>query len=164
MAASDNSFDVVSKVDLPELENALNQARKEIDNRFDFKGSGSRIEHGKDTITLHSSDDFHLKAMLDVLESKLVRRDVPLKAMAWGPVTDGPKGTVKREARIQQGIDTDRAREMTKFIKKLDKKVNVAIQHDQLRVSSKSKDALQGVMKALKEHDFGIPLQFTNYR
>ncbi len=164
MAATDNSFDVVSKVDIPELENALNQARKEIDNRFDFKGSGSRIERGKDSITLFSSDDFHLKAMLEVLESKLVRRGVPLKAVSWGPVTDGPKGTVKREAKVLQGIDADKAREMTKFIKKLDKKVNVAVQHDQLRVSSKSKDALQAVIKALKEHDFGVPLQFTNYR
>lgn len=164
MAAAGNSFDVVSKVDIPELDNAVNQARKEIDNRFDFKGSGSRIERGKDTITLHSSDDFHMKAMLEVLESRLVRRGVPIKAVSWGPVTDGPKGTIRREASILQGIDTDRAREMTKFIKKLDKKVGVTVQHDQLRVSSKSKDALQAVMKALKEHDFGLPLQFTNYR
>jgi len=164
MAASDSSFDIVSKVDLPELDNALNQARKEIDNRFDFKGSGSRIESGKDTVTVFSSDEFHMKSMLDVIESKLVRRDVPLEAMDWGPVTDGPKGTVKREARVLQGIDTDKAREITKFIKKLDKKANVAVQQEQVRVSSKSKDALQNVMKALKEHDFGIPLQFTNYR
>lgn len=164
MAASDSSFDIVSKVDVPELDNALNQARKEIDNRFDFKGSGSRIESGKDTVTVFSSDEFHMKSMLDVIESKLVRRDVPLKAVDWGPMTDGPKGTVKREARILQGIDTDKAREITKFIKKLDKKANVAVQQEQVRVSSKSKDALQNVMKALKEHDFGIPLQFTNYR
>lgn len=164
MAATDNSFDVVSKVEMPELENALNQARREIDNRFDFKGTGSRVERGGDSLTLYSSDDFHMKAMLDVLEGKLVRRGVPLKAISWGAVTDGPKGTVKREAKVIQGIDSDRAREMTRFIKKLDKKVNVAVQHDQLRVSSKSKDALQAVMKGLKEHDFGIPLQFTNFR
>ena len=164
MAAADNSFDVVSKVDMPELDNALNQARKEIDNRFDFKGSGSRIESGKDTLTVFSSDEFHMKAMIDVMESRLVKREVPLKAVAWGPLTDGPKGTVKREARILQGIDTDKAREITKFVKKLDKKVNVTVQHDQVRISCKSKDALQGVMKAIKEHDFDLPLQFTNYR
>jgi cyclic-di-GMP-binding protein len=164
LAATDNSFDVVSKVNLPELDNALNQARKEIDNRFDFKGSGSRIEGGKDTITLYSSDDYHLQAMLEVLETRLVRREVPLKAIDWAPVTDGPKGTVKREAKILQGIDTDKGREITRFVKKTDKKVNVTVQKDQVRISSKSKDTLQAVMKALKEHDFGIPLQFTNYR
>lgn len=164
MAAGDSSFDIVSKVDLPELDNALNQARKEIDNRFDFKGSGSRIESGKDIVTVFSADEFHLKSMLDVIESKLVRREVPVEAVAWGPMMDGPKGTVKREAKILQGIDTDKGREITKFIKKLDKKANVTIQQDQVRVSSKSKDALQAIMKAVKEHDFGLPLQFTNYR
>jgi uncharacterized protein YajQ (UPF0234 family) len=162
--AADHSFDVVSKVDLPELDNALNQARKEIDNRFDFKGTGSRIEGGKDTIAVHSSDEYHLRSMIEVMETRLVRRDVPLKAIAWEPVTDGPKGTVKREAKVLQGIDSDKSRELTKFIKKLDKKVNVTVQKDQVRVSSKSKDSLQTVMKAVKEHDFGIPLQFTNYR
>ena len=162
--AADYSFDVVSKVDLPELDNALNQARKEIDNRFDFKGTGSRIEGGKEAITVHSSDDYHLGSMIEVIETRLVRRDVPLKAIAWEPVTDGPKGTVKREAKVLQGIDYDKSREITKLVKKLDKKVNVTVQKDQVRVSSKSKDSLQAVMKALKEHDFGIPLQFTNYR
>lgn len=162
--AADYSLDVVSKVDLPELDNALNQARKEIDNRFDFKGTGSRIEGGKEAITVHSSDDYHLGSMIEVIETRLVRRDVPLKAIAWEPVTDGPKGTVKREAKVLQGIDYDKSREITKLVKKLDKKVNVTVQKDQVRVSSKSKDSLQAVMKALKEHDFGIPLQFTNYR
>jgi cyclic-di-GMP-binding protein len=162
--AADYSFDVVSKVDLPELDNALNQARKEIDNRFDFKGTGSRIEGGKEAITVHSSDDYHLGSMIEVIETRLVRRDVPLKAIAWEPVTDGPKGTVKREAKVLQGIDYDKSREITKLVKKLDKKVNVTVQKDQVRVSSKSKDSLQAVMKALKEHDFGIPLQFANYR
>jgi cyclic-di-GMP-binding protein len=164
MAATDSSFDIVSKVDLPELENALNQARKEVDNRFDFKGTGSRIESGKDTLTAYSADEFHLQSMLEVLETRLVRREVPLKAISWGMVTDGPKGTVKREASILQGIDTDKGREITKFVKKLDKKVNVTVQKDQVRVSSKSKDSLQTIMKAVKEHDFGLPLQFTNYR
>jgi len=164
MAATDNSFDIVSKVDLPELDNALNQARKEIDNRFDFKGTGSRIESAPDTITVFSADEFHLHSMIDVMEARLTRREVPLKAISWGAVQPGPKGTVKREAKVLQGIDTDKAREITKFIKGVDKKVNVAVQKDQVRVSSKSKDALQGVMKAVKEHDFDLPLQFTNYR
>lgn len=164
MAVQDFSFDIVSKVDMPELQNAVNQARKEIDNRFDFKGTGSRIEAGKDSLAVFSSDEFHLKQMLEVIENHLTRRKVPLKAVSWGPVADGPKGTVKREAKVLQGIDQDRAREMVKFAKRIDKKINVTVQQDQLRVSSKSKDSLQAVMKAVKEHDFGLPLQFTNYR
>lgn len=164
MAAGNYSFDVVSKVDIPELQNALNQARREIDTRFDFKGTGSRIEGGGDGITVFSSDDYHLQSVIDVMEERLVRRQVPLKAISWGPVADGPKSTVKREATVLQGIDQDRAREITKFAKKLDKKINVAVQKDQVRISSKSKDSLQSVMKAVKENDFGIPLQFTNFR
>jgi hypothetical protein len=164
VAASDSSFDVVSKVDLPELDNAINQARKEIDNRFDFKGTGSRIEGGKDSVVVYSSDEFHLKSIIEVLESRLVRRGVPLKALAWDTLADGPKGSVKREAKVLQGIDQDKAREITKFVKKLNKKVNVTVQKDQVRISSKSKDLLQETLKALKENDFGLPLQFTNYR
>jgi uncharacterized protein YajQ (UPF0234 family) len=164
MAASNYSFDIVSKVEMPELQNALNQARKEVDNRFDFKGTGSRMESSEDSLTAFSSDEYHLTAMLEVLETRLVRRGVPIKAISWGPVMDGPKGTVKREAKILQGIDQDRAREITKFAKKIDKKINVAVQQEQVRVTSKSKDSLQDVMKAIKEEDFGIPLQFTNFR
>jgi cyclic-di-GMP-binding protein len=164
LASTDSSFDIVSKVDLPELDNALNQARKEIDNRFDFKGTGSRIESGHETITVFSADEFHLQSMLEVIETRLIRREVPLKAVAWEPVQPGPKGSVKREAKVLQGIDADKAREITKFIKGVDKKVNVAVQKDQVRVSSKSKDSLQTVIKAVKEHDFGLPLQFSNYR
>lgn len=164
MASSDSSFDVVSRVDMPELSNAINQARKEIDNRFDFKGSGSRIESSGETITLHSADEFHLSSMLDVLETRLVRREVPLESISWGAVLPGPKGTVKREAKVLQGIDQDKAREITRFIKKLDKKASITVQQEQVRVSSKSKDSLQEIMKALKEHDFGLALQFTNYR
>lgn len=164
MAASSFSFDVVSKVEIPELDNALNQARREIDTRFDFKGTGSRIEGGRDGINVFSSDEYHLQAAITVLEERLVRREVPLKAISWNPVADGPKGTVKREAKVLQGIDQDRAREITKFIKSHDKKINIAVQQDQVRVTSKSKDSLQAAMKALKEHDFGIPLQFTNFR
>lgn len=164
MAAQSNSFDIVSKVNKPELDNALNQARKEIDNRFDFKGTGSRIESGQDSLTVYSSDEFHLKAMIDVIETRLTRRKVQLKAISWKPVTDGPKGTVKREASIVEGISQDKGREITKFVKGIHKKINVAVQKDQVRVSSKSKDLLQEAMKAVKEHDFGIPLQFANYR
>jgi hypothetical protein len=111
MASTDSSFDIVSKVDLPELDNALNQARKEIDNRFDFKGTGSRIESTHETITLHSADECHLSGMIDVIEPRLTRREVPLKAISWGAVQPGPKGTVKREAKVLQGIDADQARE-----------------------------------------------------
>jgi uncharacterized protein YajQ (UPF0234 family) len=164
MATQQHSFDIVSKVDLQELDNALNQARREIDTRFDFKGTGSRIEGGKDSLVIFSSDEFHLRSMRDVIETRLVRREVPLEALAWEPIADGPKGTVKREANILQGIDTDKAREITKFVKKLDKKINVAVQQDQVRISSKSKDSLQEILKAVRENDFAIPLQFTNYR
>ena len=162
--ADNYSFDIVSKINHPELQNALNQARKEIDNRFDFKGSGSRIESGKDSITVFSSDEFKLKSIIEIIETRLVRREVPLEALSWDPVTDGPKGTLKREAKLIEGIDADKAREINKFARKLDKKVNVTVMKDQVRVSSKSKDALQGVLKAVKERDFGLPLQFTNYR
>ena len=164
MAAQQHSFDIVSKVNLQELDNALNQARRETDNRFDFKGTGSRIEGGGEGISIFSSDEFHLMAMIDVIEARLVRREVPLEALAWGPITDGPKGTVKREAQILQGIDADKAREITKFVKRIDKKINIAVQQEQVRISSKSKDALQQVMNAVRENDFAIPLQFTNYR
>ncbi len=164
MAATTFSFDIVSRVDMPELENAVHQARKEIDNRFDFKGTGSRIESGPDGLTLFTSDDFHLKSMIEVLETRLVRRGVPLEAVEWGAPGAGPKGSVKREARVKQGIDTDTGREISKFIKKLDKKVNVSIQQEQVRVGSRSKDSLQGVLKAVKEKDFGLALQFTNFR
>lgn len=162
--ADNYSFDIVSKINHPEFQNALNQARKEIDNRFDFKGSGSRIESVKDSITVFSSDEFKLKSITEIIETRLVRREVPLEALSWGPVMDGPKGTLKREAKLIEGIDADKAREINKFARKLDKKVNVTVMKDQVRVSSKSKDALQGVLKAVKERDFGLPLQFTNYR
>jgi hypothetical protein len=162
--AENFSFDIVSKINHPELQNALNQARKEIDNRFDFKGSGSRIEAGKDTITVFSSDESKLRAIIEIIETRMVRRDVPLEAVKWGDVADGPKGSVKREAKLIEGIDADKAREINKFARKLDKKVNVSIMQDQVRVSSKSKDALQKVLKEVKEQDFGLPLQFTNYR
>lgn len=164
MAGSNYSFDVVSSVNDNEVTNAVNQARKEIDNRYDFKGTGSRMEFSKDKISVHSSDEFHIKAMKEVLDTKLTRREVPLKAVVWGKIEDGPKGTVKCEASIQRGINQDKAREMVKFLKNVDKKLNVAVQQEQLRVTSKSKDSLQNAINSMKEHDFGIPLQFTNYR
>ncbi len=164
MSANMYSFDIVSRVDLSEFENAVNQARKEIDTRFDFKGTNSRIEGTKDSTVLYSSDEFHIKAMGDVLTTWLVRRKVPLESIAWGPISAGPKGSVKREIRVKQGIDPDTAREMTKYIKKLNKKVTVSVQQDQLRVSSKSKDDLQAVIRALREKKFGFALQFVNFR
>ena len=164
MASQANSFDIVSKVKRPELDNALNQARREIDNRFDFKGTGSRIESDNEGLTVFSSDEYHLRAMIEVIETRLTRRKVPLKAISWKAIDDGPKGTVKREAAVLEGIDADKAREITKFIKGIHKKLNVVVQKEQVRVSSKSKDLLQEAMKAVREHDFGIPLQFTNYR
>lgn len=162
--ATNHSFDIVSRVELPELQNALNQSRKEIDNRFDFKGTGSRIEGGEGRVTVYSSDEFHLRSLIEVLEKKMAKRNVPLQAISWDKIEDGPKGTVRREAEVLQGIDKEKAKEIAKFVKKVDKKINVAIQEDQVRVVSKSKDSLQDALKAVKEKDFGIPLQFTNYR
>ena len=158
------SFDIVSRVNLQEVENAINQARKEILNRFDFKGSKSRIEGGDDSYELYSSDESHLETMTDVLRTRFVRRKVPMESVHFGQVEDSARGTVKRSIEVAQGIDSDKGREINKFIKGLNKKVQVTIQKDQVRVASSSKDLLQEIIRELKERDFGIALQFTNYR
>ncbi|QUV84621.1 YajQ family cyclic di-GMP-binding protein [Chloracidobacterium aggregatum] len=162
--AKDNSFDIVSQVDLAEVTNAINQAMKEIGQRFDFKGSQSQIElEGRD-IVLVSDDEYKLKSVVDILESKLIKRNVPLKALSYGKIEPAAGGTVRQRVTLQQGIPTEKAREIVKFIKDTKAKVQAAINGDMVRVSGKDRDVLQEVIARLRAHDFGIDMQFTNYR
>jgi hypothetical protein len=161
------SFDITSGVDLQEVDNAVNQARKEVAQRYDFKGSRAAIELNKtdNTIVLTADDDFKMTALWEILQGRLVRRGVPTKNLTPGDVERAANDTVRRVVTLQQGIPSDAAREIVKFLKdrKL-KKVQAAIQADQVRVSSSSKDDLQEAIRVLREHDFGVALQFGNYR
>jgi hypothetical protein len=161
------SFDVTSTVDLQEVDNALNQARKEIVQRYDFKGSKASIDFSRtdNTITLVADDEFKMQALWEIVQGRMVKRQVPVKNLKLGEIERGAQDTVRRVITLQQGIPTETSRAIVKFIKdrKL-KKVQAAIQADQLRISSPSRDELQGVMHLLKEQDFGIELQFGNYR
>jgi uncharacterized protein YajQ (UPF0234 family) len=159
----DSSFDVVSKIDLQEASNAIQQALKEIHTRFDLKDSKSNIELEKDAIVLHSADEYKLKAVNDVLQQKLVKRNVSLKGLTYGPVEPAAGGTAKRKITMQQGA-IEKAREIVKLIKDSKKKAQGSIQGDLVRVSSKDRDTLQEIIALLKQHDFGIDLQFTNFR
>jgi hypothetical protein len=161
---AESSFDVVSTVDLQEVKNAIAQAMKEITTRYDLKGSGSDITLEGEEIKLASSDEFKLKAIIDVLEGRLVKRNVPLKALSHGTVEKALGGTVRQKIALQKGIPTEKAREIVKLIKGTKLKVQAAIQSDQVRVSGKSRDDLQAVMRMLRESDLGIDMQFTNYR
>jgi uncharacterized protein YajQ (UPF0234 family) len=158
------SFDVVSEVDMAEVANAVDQARREIVQRFDFKNTGTSVEQDNDLVEVRSSTEERLKAALEVLKEKAVRRKVSLKALQEGPVLPGAKGTYRQSVHITQGISDDRAREINKVVKGLGLKVQTQVQGNQIRVSGKSKDDLQQVIAALKDSDFGIPLQFANYR
>jgi cyclic-di-GMP-binding protein len=160
----DNSFDVVSKIDLNEVSNAIQQALKEVHTRFDLKDSKSNIELDKDGIVLHSADEYKLKAVNDILQQKLVKRGVSLKGLTYGPVESAAGGTAKRKVTMQQGIVIEKAREIVKLVKDSKKKAQASIQADLVRVSSKDRDTLQEVIALLRGHDFGIDLQFTNYR
>ena len=159
------SFDVVSKVDMQEIRNAVDQASREIANRYDFRNTGSAVELGEGVINMRSSTEDRLTAMRQVLEEKLVRRQVSLKAVQYGNVEEAAGGTVRQTAALQAGISSDRARELNKFIKGLGiKGVQSQTQGDQLRVNSKKRDDLQTVIAELKEGDFDVPLQFENFR
>jgi uncharacterized protein YajQ (UPF0234 family) len=164
--ASEFSFDVVSKIDLQEVENAFNQANKEISTRFDFKGSVSRVDFDKKEakLTLFSDDEQKLKSVVDVLESKLTRRGISLKSLDFKAVEPGEGGTVRQPVALKQGIVSDKAKEMVKAIKETKLKVQASIQGDQLRITGRSKDDLQAVIQFLRGRDFGLPLQFVNYR
>lgn len=159
------TFDVVSEVDQQEVRNAVDQTHREVANRFDFKNTGTEIELSEHEIQLHSSTEDRLKALVQVLEEKLVKRQVPLKAITYGNVEDAAKGTVRQTVTLNVGIDDAKSREINKFIKGLGKKgVSSQTQGDQLRVQGKKRDDLQDVIAALKAEDFGIPLQFKNFR
>lgn len=162
--ANEVSFDISSTVDLQEVDNALQQVMKEIQQRFDFKGSASRVTRDEQGLLLYADDAYKLKAVVELLESKLVRRKVSLKALTYEVPEPAAKGAVRQRATLQQGIAADKAKEITKAIKTLGLKVATQIQDDQIRVSAKSKDDLQAVIQALRAHDFGIDLQFGNYR
>jgi hypothetical protein len=162
----DNSFDVVSKIELPEVLNAVQQAQKEVQQRFDLKDSHSRIElnEKENKIALASQDEFKLKAVVDILESKLVKRKVPLKGLSFGEIVPAAGSTVRQEITLQQGIPTEKAREIVKKIKDSKLKVQASIQGDFVRVAGRDRDTLQNVIKLLRESDFGIDMQFVNYR
>ena len=161
------SFDVTSTIDLQEVDNAVNQAKKEIGQRYDFKGSTAAIDLDQKagTLTLTAEDNFKLGAVWEVVQTRLVRRNVPVKNMKPGAPESASAGTVKQVITLQQGIPSDAAREIVKFLKDQKmKKVQASIQGDQLRIASASKDDLQAAMAALRAHDFGVALQFGNYR
>ena len=161
----DNSFDIVSKSDLTEVSNAIAQAMKEIVTRFDLKDSKSSIEFdGKETLTLHSVDEYKLKAINDVLQAKLVKRGVSLKSLSYGALEPAAGGTVRQKATLQQGVAVEKAKEIVKFIKDAKHKVQASIQGDLVRVSGKDRDTLQGVIAAVRQKDFGIDVQFVNFR
>jgi len=162
----ENSFDIVSKVELPEVQNAIQQTLKEIQTRFDLKNTGSKVElnEKEKKILLQSKDEFKLKAVIEVLEQKLVKRKVPLKALSYGQVQPAAGSTVRQAITLQQGIPLEKAREIVKRIKESKKKVQASIQGDLVRVSGRDRDTLQEVIQMLREIDFGIDMQFTNYR
>ena len=162
----ENTFDIVSKIEMPEVVNAIQQSLKEIQTRYDLKASKSTIElNEKDhKVLLASSDEFKLRAVLEILEGKLVKRKVPLKGLTYGEVQPAAGSTVRQEISLQQGIPTEKAREIVKTIKDSKKSVQASIQGELVRVSGKDRDTLQDIIQLLRSHDFGIDMQFTNYR
>jgi hypothetical protein len=162
--ASEYSFDIVSKVDLEEVKNAITQAMREIENRFDFKGSKSSIELEKDVVIVRSDDDYKLKSVIDILQSKLVKRGVPIRNLDYGKIEPAAGGTVRQNIKLKQGIDQENAKKINVAIRDSKLKVKSQIQGDQIRVSGKSKDDLQAVIAMLRNLDLPIELQFTNYR
>jgi uncharacterized protein YajQ (UPF0234 family) len=162
--AQQNSFDIVSKVDRAEITNAINQTLKEIKQRFDFKGSAANVALEEKELVLAAEDETRLRNMNDILQQKLVRRGLPLKAFSYGKVEPAAGGTIRQRVEIQQGIPQEKAKEIVKFIKDSKAKVQAAIQGDTVRITGKDRDTLQGVISQLKAKDFGIDMQFTNYR
>jgi uncharacterized protein YajQ (UPF0234 family) len=159
------SFDVVSEIDMQEVRNAVDQASREVANRYDFKGTNSSVELGDNEITMRSVSEDRLDALRQVLEEKLVRRKVSLKAVDYGKVEEASGGTARQSAALVAGISTEKAKAINKFVKGLGLKgVQSQVQGEQLRVTGKKRDDLQSAIKALREEDFGIPLQFTNFR
>jgi uncharacterized protein YajQ (UPF0234 family) len=162
--AQQNSFDIVSQVDTAEVANALNQTVKEVRQRFDFKGSSANVVLEKSELVLTAEDETKLRNMNDILQQKLVRRGVPLKALSYGNIEPAAGGSVRQRVQIQQGIPQEKAKEVVRFIKDTKVKVQASIQGDVIRVSGRDRDTLQEVIASLKGKDFAIHMQFTNYR
>ena len=162
--AQQNSFDIVSEIDRAEVTNAINQTIKEVRQRFDFKGSSATVALDANELVLTAEDETKLRNMNDIFQQKLVRRGVPLKALSYGEADPAAGGTVRQKVQIQQGIPQEKAKEVVKFIKDSKAKVQASIQGDIVRVSGKDRDTLQTVIASLKEKDFGINMQFSNYR
>ncbi len=162
--AAENSFDIVCKVDMQEVTNALDQARREIETRYDLKGSKNEVKLEKTDILLTVPDEMKLKAVIDILQSKLHKRGIPLKALDYGKVEEAAGGALRQKIAIQQGIPMEKAKEIVRLIKDSKVKVQASIQEDQVRVSGKNRDDLQKIIALVKEKDLGIALQFTNYR
>lgn len=162
----DNTFDIVSLVELPEVVNAIQQSMKEIITRFDLKDTKSTIELNEKerTLELNAPDEFKLRAITEILQGKLVKRNVPLKALTYGAIQPSAGSRVRQEVTLQNGIPIEKAREIVKFIKETKKKAQASIQGDLVRVSSRDRDTLQDIISALRGQDFGIDMQFTNYR
>lgn len=161
---SENSFDIVSKIDLQEVDNAVNQASREISTRYDFKGSISSVVREGNTITVVGDDNYKLKSVIDILQTKLSKRGIPLNGLVYGKVEQASGGSLRQKIDIQQGIPQEKAKEIVKLIKNSKLKVQASIQGDQVRVSGKSRDDLQSIIAVLKNENFGISMQFTNYR
>jgi hypothetical protein len=162
--ATECSFDVVSKVDLQEVDNAVHQTMREVGQRFDFKGSKAVVAREEHALQLAAEDEFRLKQLTEILEAKLVKRQVPLKAISRGRIEPAAGNTVRQRLDLQQGIPIEKAREIVKLIKGLKRKVQAQIQADQVRVFGRDKDELQAVIQSLRQQEFGIHMQFTNYR
>jgi uncharacterized protein YajQ (UPF0234 family) len=161
----ENTFDIVSKIDLQEVSNAIQHAMKEITTRFDLKDSKSSIAlEGKDTVILHSIDDYKLKAINDILQAKLVKRGISLKGLTYAPIENALGATAKQTITLQQGIPIEKAKAIVQLIKNSKRKVQASIQGDLVRVSGKDRDSLQEIIALLRQQDFGIDMQFTNYR
>jgi uncharacterized protein YajQ (UPF0234 family) len=162
--AAENSFDIVCKIDMQEVTNALDQARREIDTRYDLKGSKNEVTLEKTDITILSADDMKLKAVIDILQSKLHKRGVPLKGLTYGTVEQASGGALRQKISLQQGIPIEKAREIVRLIKDTKVKVQASIQEDKVRVAGKNRDDLQKIIAMLRDKDLGIALQFDNYR
>ncbi len=162
--AKENSFDIASKVDLDEVNNAVHQAMKEVKQRFDFKGSKSEVRLDEVELVLTSDDEYKLQSLTEILQQKLVKRKVPLKALSYGKMESALGATVRQRVSIQQGISSEKAKEINRFIRDTKLKVKSTIQADSVRVSGRDRDTLQKVIALLEEKDFGIDMQFTNYR
>ena len=162
--AKDSSFDIVSEVNMQEVMNAVNQAKKEISQSYDFKGSKTEVSLDDSSIKIVTEDDFRLKSVIDVLKTRLVSRKVAIKNLEYGKLEDASGGMVRQVITIRQGIETEKAKAIVKDIKNAKLKVQASIQGDQVRVSGKNKDDLQAVIGMLREKDYGLELQFTNYR